>query len=128
MLTRIVFWGLSDKFDRFGWCFSFDDYTFLGFSGLFNLILGPFSFLLSDLFGWINSFLPSMASRYYLPKVRSVMAKLSIMMLNWAALSERSCLILSDTWSLWLNSWAAENWATTVLKISLHKAGNTFCS
>lgn len=70
----------------------------------------------------------SIASRYSFPKVNSVIAMLSIIILKWAALSERRVLILYDTWSLWARSCEAENWATTVLKISLQMAGKTFWS
>ena len=70
----------------------------------------------------------SIASKYYFPKVSSVMAILSIMILKWAALSDKRVLILSETWSLWANNCEAENWATTVLKISLQIAGRTFWS
>jgi len=39
----------------------------------------------------------SIASRYSLPKVSSVIAMLSIMMLKWAALYDKRFLILSET-------------------------------
>ena len=65
---------------------------------------------------WATCF-PSIAYKYSFPKVKSVIAKLSMIILKWAALSESSDLILSETWSLWANSCPAENWATTVLKI-----------
>ena len=39
----------------------------------------------------------SIASKYSFPKVNSVMAMLSIIMLNCAALSDKRFLILSDT-------------------------------
>ncbi len=48
---------------------------------------------------WATCF-DSMASKYSFPKVSSVMAILSIMMLKWAALSDSKVLILSETWSL----------------------------
>lgn len=61
-------------------------------------------------------------------KVRSVMAKLSMMMLKWAARSDRRVRIRSETWSRWARSWLAENWATTVLRISLQIAGKILSS
>lgn len=45
------------------------------------------------------------------------MAKLSIIILKWAALSDSKFLILSETWSLCASNCEAENWATTVLRI-----------
>lgn len=65
---------------------------------------------------WATCF-ASIASKYSLIKVRSVIAKLSIIILKCAALWVSRALILSETWSLCERSWLAENWATTVLRI-----------
>ena len=126
--TRVVFRGLTNQLYRLRRGLCLDNCALLCFLCLLDLVLRPFSFLLSHLLALISTDLPSIASRYSFPKVRSVMAKLSMMMLNWEALYPSRVLIFSETWSLWLNNWAAENWATTVLRISLQRAGSTFCS
>ena len=125
--TWVVFRDLPNQFDGLGWCLSLDDGTLFGLLCLVDFVLGSLSLLLGHLFSFIEDNLPSIASKYSFPKVRSVMARLSMMILKWEALSPRRAFILSETWSLWLRSWAAENWATTVLRISLVMAGRTFC-
>jgi hypothetical protein len=116
-ITWIVLRCLSHQFNGLCRCLSLDDCALLCLFSLLHFVLGAFCLLLGDLLAFLSIDLPSIASRYSLPKVRSVMAKLSMMMLKWAARSDSKCLILSDTWSRWERSWAAENWATTVLRI-----------
>ena len=115
--TWVIHRGLANKFDRQCWGFCLDNCALLWLSRLLYLVFGPFCLLLSHLLAWIIDQLPSMASRYSRPKVRSVIAKLSMTILKEDALSERRPLIRSETWSRWLSNCEAENCATTVLKI-----------